>query len=245
MIGIYKIENKITKDFYIGSSNNIKKRFYFHQWNLQNQNHHSIILQRAFIKYGKENFELIILEECNQKELISREQYYLDTLNPIYNINKIADNCTGRVLSKESRDKISLKNKGKKHSEKSKKKMSETRLNNPLIFTVEMKEKISNSKKGEKNPMYGKTYKTRIEAVKKALTGKVRTQEVKDKISKANSIPIVQLDMQNNFIKDWISTMQVERELQGFLGNGITRCCRKQRKQYKNFIWRYKKDYDN
>ena len=245
MIGIYKIENKITKDFYIGSSNNIEKRFYFHKWSLKNKNHHSIVLQRAFNKYGEENFEFIILEKCSKEELISKEQVYLDTLNPIYNINKIAENCTGRILPQKSRNKISIKNKGRKHSAETRKKLSEYRLNNPLIFTDEIKLKISISKKGVNNPMYGKTYKTRVEAVVKALTGKPRSQEIKNKIGKANSISIVQLDMQNNFIRFWESTMQVERELQGFLGSGITRCCRGQRKQYKNFIWKYRTDYES
>lgn len=245
MIGIYKIENKITKDFYIGSSVNIKKRFYYHKWWLKNKNHHSIVLQRAFNKYSEENFELIILEECEKEQLLDREQHYLDSYNPIYNINKIAENCSGRILSEESRKKISLKNKGKKHSDETKRKMSDNRVSNPLIFTDEVRKKISNSKKGKNNPMYGKTYLSRIKAVKKALTGKPRPQNIKDKISKANSIPIVQLDLQENFIRYWDSTLQVERELIGFLGNGITRCCRGQRKMYKNFIWKYKKDYDN
>lgn len=245
MIGIYQIKNIITGDFYIGSSNNINRRFYLHKYSLKKQNHHSIVLQRAFNKYGEENFEFIVLEECEKEYLINKEQYYLDNYNPIYNINKIAENCTGRILSEESRKKISLKNKGRKLSEDVKKRMSEYRKNNPLIFTDEIRKKISDSKKGKNNPMYGKTYKSRVEAVKKALTGKPRPQNVKDKIGKANSIPIVQLDLQGNFIKYWDSTLQVERELVGFLGNGITRCCRGQRKTYKNYIWKYKKDYDN
>ena len=245
MIGIYQIKNIINGDFYIGSSNNINRRLYLHKYSLKKQNHHSIVLQRAFNKYGEENFEFVVLEECKNEELINKEQYYLDNLNPIYNINKIAENCTGRILSEESRNKISIKNKGKKHTEDTKKKLSEYRRNNPLNFTNEIRQKISNSKKGKNNPMYGKSYITRIEAVKKSLTGKPRPQEIKDKIGKANSIAVVQLDMQNNFIKFWDSTMQIERELQGFLGNGVTRCCKGQRKQYKNFIWKYKKDYDN
>ena len=125
MIGIYQIKNIITGDFYIGSSNNINRRLYLHKYSLKKQNHHSIVLQRAFNKYGEENFEFIVLEECEKEYLINKEQYYLDNYNPIYNINKIAENCTGRILSEESRKKISLKNKGRKLSEDVKKRMSE------------------------------------------------------------------------------------------------------------------------
>ena len=92
--------------------------------------------------------------------------------------------------------------------------------------------------------MYGKTTSDKQKkAVKEALLGKKRSQDVKDKIAKANSKPIIQLSLEGEFIKEWSSTMEVERNLDGFKGNGVTRCCRKQRKTYKNFKWTYKKDY--
>lgn len=78
MIGIYKIENKITNKMYIGSSKNISVRFIHHKSLLENNKHHSLHLQRAWNKYGKENFEFSIIEECSIKILLEREQYYLD-----------------------------------------------------------------------------------------------------------------------------------------------------------------------
>lgn len=75
-------------------------------------------------KYGLSKFNLEILEYCNKNKTIKREQYYLDLLNPEYNIFKIAgssfghkhsliskkkmsERALGRVVSKETRDKIS------------------------------------------------------------------------------------------------------------------------------------------
>lgn len=96
MIGIYEILNKDTKKSYIGSSKQIEKRWEQHLQALEKGEHHSILLQRAWNKYGKECFEFIVKEECKEEELLIREQKYLD-LKPEYNIGAQAsggDNLT-------------------------------------------------------------------------------------------------------------------------------------------------------
>jgi group I intron endonuclease len=52
-------------------------------------------IQAALLKYGHENFQLEILEYCRADELIVREQFYLDLLNPEYNILKNAYSLLG------------------------------------------------------------------------------------------------------------------------------------------------------
>lgn len=78
MIGIYKIENIINNKVYIGSSNNIERRWKEHKRLLNNNKHHSIKLQRAWNKYGSENFKFSVLEECEVDRLLYLEQYYID-----------------------------------------------------------------------------------------------------------------------------------------------------------------------
>lgn len=85
LCGIYKIINKITKEFYIGSSVNIKARFSSHMNRDARKCNGKDIFHTAVNKYKKENFELIILEICDRKNLIKREQFYYDTLKPQYN----------------------------------------------------------------------------------------------------------------------------------------------------------------
>jgi group I intron endonuclease len=85
MIGIYEIINKDTGKRYIGSSKQIEKRWEQHLQALEKGEHHSILLQRAWNKYGKECFEFTIKEECKEEELLVKEQKYLD-LKPEYNI---------------------------------------------------------------------------------------------------------------------------------------------------------------
>jgi group I intron endonuclease len=106
--GIYRIRNSITNDIYIGSSINIKDRFSCHKSFLNKNKHHSIILQRAWKKYGPDNFYFETIEECLKENLIIREQYYLDQIKPKYNISPCARNCLGIKHSLESNLKKSL-----------------------------------------------------------------------------------------------------------------------------------------
>jgi group I intron endonuclease len=101
--GIYKILNLKNGKFYVGSSVKLRKRFFDHRSSLLKQNHDNSKLQNSFNKHGINNFEFIILESKIEREkLIEREQFYIDKLNPQYNISKIADRPTyGTVKSKE------------------------------------------------------------------------------------------------------------------------------------------------
>ena len=90
MIGIYCIKNKISGKVYIGSSNNIERRFRRHRTELNTKTHSNKYLERAYEKYGKDNFEFIILEECNLQELVQREILYIkkyDSLNTLKGYN--------------------------------------------------------------------------------------------------------------------------------------------------------------
>lgn len=85
MIGIYRIKNLVNNKCYYGSSKQIEKRFTRHRKELKNNIHINCILQRAWDKYGEDNFLFEIIEECNINVLLEREQRYLD-LQPDYNI---------------------------------------------------------------------------------------------------------------------------------------------------------------
>ena len=49
-----------------------------------------MLINKALVKYGYSNFSLEILEYCDPALAISREQYYIDLLKPIYNLAKVA-----------------------------------------------------------------------------------------------------------------------------------------------------------
>ena len=80
--GIYKISNNLNKKIYIGSSKNILARWDSHMKTLNKGNHSCRHLQNFFNKYNDIMFTFEILEECDEKMLFEREQYYLDTISP-------------------------------------------------------------------------------------------------------------------------------------------------------------------
>ena len=81
--GVYKITNKITGDFYIGSSKNIKKRWVTHKSPSTHKQHPNSKLYKSMAQYGLGNFIFEVLEETDN--LKEREQYWIKQLSPTYN----------------------------------------------------------------------------------------------------------------------------------------------------------------
>lgn len=111
MIGIYKITSP-TNRVYIGQSQNIEKRFYDYKLKRCKKQPK---LYRSLLKYGVENHKFEIITECNISELNKLERYYQD----LYNVLKSGLNCvlqddgvSRRVMSQESKDKLSKTTKG-------------------------------------------------------------------------------------------------------------------------------------
>ena len=100
--GVYAIKNKMNNKVYIGSSINILNRWKKHENELNRNRHHSEHLQYAWNKYGKENFEFMILEECSEENVREREQYYIDYYTSYdaeygYNISETANPFASEV----------------------------------------------------------------------------------------------------------------------------------------------------
>lgn len=85
MVGIYQIKNKITNEIYIGSSRDIEHRWSCHKGKPSWLRHPNMRLYQDFQKYGLENFDFSMVEECEESELRQREDFYIQTLNPSYN----------------------------------------------------------------------------------------------------------------------------------------------------------------
>lgn len=88
--GVYRITNTVNGKIYVGSSKDIYNRWEEHRYALNHNNHGNIHLQRAWNKYGQNNFKFDIIETCDPLVQFEREQFYLNTLNPFddngYNI---------------------------------------------------------------------------------------------------------------------------------------------------------------
>lgn len=93
--GIYRIQSKVNNKCYIGSSVNWKVRISVHKKTLLRGTHHSKYMQNHVNKYGIDDLLFSLMESVDDHSLIEREQYYIDTLKPEFNICKIAGSCLG------------------------------------------------------------------------------------------------------------------------------------------------------
>ena len=187
--GIYKITSPIGA-VYIGESKDIYRRWNKEYKNLQCKGQRK--LYNSFMFYGVENHTFEIIKECTVKEIPYYERYYQEYYNVLdreYGLNlkysKVGDKK--QVASEETRKKQSEAQKklyesgylhpmkGKKHSEESKKKNSESQKGKKQSEETIKKrtEKIKGKKHSEE------TIKKQSEAKK----GKKRSEETKKKIS--------------------------------------------------------------
>ncbi len=224
--GIYKITNLLNGKIYIGRSSDLKSRKSKHKTKRNNT-----LISRAIFKYGHENFTFEVIEYCDVYLLIEREQYYMDLYSPYGDIgyNLLKDSSFGGWL-------------GMKHSDETKKKMSEIKRGEPWnkgkkglqMCSDETKKKMSESRKGDGNSFYGKKH----------------TQESKNKISnKAKGRdhsheykPVLQIDpLTKKVIKEWICISDVYKFFNAPSWNSnISKCCKGKQKTAYGFIWMYK-----
>lgn len=157
--GIYQIVNTINGKRYIGSSVNIGKRWKRHISQLELGTHHSVPLQRAWLKYGASAFHFGVIVICDKSELVSTEQIWLDSASPAYNVCPNAYSRLGSKWTDESRAKKSAAMKGKKVcSDETYARVGEQRKGKKLPhLSDEVKTKMSVSKMG-KSPSGSKGY---------------------------------------------------------------------------------------
>jgi group I intron endonuclease len=194
--GIYKITNVKNGKVYIGSAQNIHRRWKEHLRTLSNGTHHCKYLQNAFNKYGEKFFILSTKEliEDSSKH-IEREQFWMDyykSYNPKYGYNTRikAESNLGVKYSEETKQRISLANKGKKRSEEFKQKRRLAKGKNSPMWgkkhSEETKKRMSLSAKGK---IKSEEHRQNLSLAKKGKgnkwKGRKHTEETKKKMSLA------------------------------------------------------------
>lgn len=204
MTGIYCIENIISHKRYIGQSSNIERRWRDHVTKLANGSHDNDYLQRSWNKYGREAFSFYVVKICNIEELNREEVKYIalfNSYNKGFNLTKGGEGTRGCFHSDEYKQMMSDKFKGRKLSEETKAKIGKANQR-PCVMTeakkegfkktaeklrgrsitAEHRQKISESLKGRIPWNKGKS----VSKEQHGFYGKHHTDEVKEKISKAN-----------------------------------------------------------
>ena len=169
---IYVTENLINGKLYIGQHTcDYDKQF------TDGYLGSGVAIRKAIEKYGKENFERIILEYAESpEELNELEAKYVDEevikSKRFYNL-ETGGKCNNNV-SEETKQKISIASKGHFVSEETKKKMS-IRMsgeNNPMFGRI-----------GQLNPFYGRHHTDEAkQALRNYHLGKHQTEETKNKL---------------------------------------------------------------
>jgi len=179
--GIYCIENTIDGKRYIGASYTIRDRIINHLSYFKRETHPNLHLLSAVKKYGIKNFKCYVIEYC-ELDVYDREIYWIalyDTIKPDKGYNMSSGGESG--------------NNGMKHSEETKRKMSEAHKNP----SEETRNKLSKVHKGTHHS--DKARKKMSEAQKgrhhsderrnknsEAQKGKLLSKETKRKMSEAH-----------------------------------------------------------
>ena len=245
--GIYKIINKTNNHIYVGSAVDLKGRWSTHKNRLKDNKHHSIYLQRAYNKYGADNFVFEIIEECSKDDLIKREQYYFDLLKPNYNVAKIAGSSLGLKHSKESSLKKSLN-----HAFKGK--FGKDSLSSIPLYQYDQNgnfiKKWHSGADVERDLSFcaaniRKTFKTHTLCYGFYWTPEYMGEKIdnvpKPKDRKRTKKPIEQYDLNWNFIKEWDSAIDasgafLEKKKGGFANEAL----KDPSKTCYGFHWKYK-----
>ncbi len=85
---IYMITNSIDNRVYIGSSIDYCRRKSEHYNNLRNNRHHNVHLQRFYNKHGKDSLFFVVLNRCNNEDLLLLEKFYMNQYSNKFNISK-------------------------------------------------------------------------------------------------------------------------------------------------------------
>jgi group I intron endonuclease len=255
---IYKITSPSGK-IYIGQTNDIEKRKIHYEKLLCKAQR---LLYSSIKKYGWDNHKLEVLLEVNDvSELLQLEietifKHKTNTVrHPNGNGMNLTDGGEGvsgpksnewknkmkeKWASKEYREKLSkifntLEHKeicrnrqiGKKLSEETKNKMKERWDSN------EYKEKMSIKLKKPKIP---RTLEHSLK-ISKSNKGKIFSDEHKTKLRNKKIKPIVQINLDGQIVKEWVSIKQAEVNLGIY---NISRVCKGNQETAGGYKWKYK-----
>ena len=151
---IYKIVHIPTQRCYVGhTTQGAQWRWYGHLYCLIRGTHLSKYMQNVWNKYGQDEFEFVLIEYCDPKDRLVREQYWIDELDSVFNTAKVAGTTYGTKRTVEVRKKFSeIQTKMQTaqrflHTEEAQKR------HNEVMKTKEYREKMSKVMKGKKKSL--------------------------------------------------------------------------------------------
>lgn len=224
--GIYCIENLTTNKKYIGQSVDVDGRWNKHKSELNHGNHDNDYLQKAWKKYGENDFKFYVLEYCDHLELNEREIYYIDFYNTLdrdqgYNLKSGGQNNgskpTDYVRQKQSK---ALKHFYEKNND-ARNKRREDALRQ--WADPDIKQKIV----GENNGMYGKCHTEEAKA-------KIRASRIGKPSSHRNTSSVLCVELNQIFV----DALTASKEFSCQSGT-ILRACRNEKYTCSGYHWKF------
>lgn len=173
--------NEVTGKRYIGSAVNFAKRWDSHKWELRHGTHHSVHLQRAWLKHGAENLKFRPILICAKSHVLFYEQLVLDAYGPEYNICRIAGNILGLKRSDETRAKLSAARKKYVISDETRQKLSIAQ--SARVYPRDVVEKIRTANTGQKRSAEARARMAAAQMGKTNAKGHRLSAEVRAKMS--------------------------------------------------------------
>jgi group I intron endonuclease len=241
---IYCIINNINGKQYVGlTTRNVNESMSYYG--------SGIHITRAIKKYGKANFNKVILEEITDKDKLStRERYWINELNTIspngYNLTDGGER--GYTISDESLEIMSKKARKFMLSDKNTRRGStyptewRQNISNALTGRTLSKEHRDNLKKAKVGTT---THPNSIKALKKCgktRKGKSLSTEMIQKLQKVQPTNVVVLQMDKNtgeILNEYFSIHEAQRQTK-IWATSICMCCGGKIKTSGGFKWEYK-----
>ncbi len=254
--GIYAIQSP-TDAIYVGQSVDIYKRFCLYR-NLHCKSQPRIYNSLKKHTPEKHIFRIVYLmgKNASQVDYDYREQeiirLFKDNGYELLNLTIGGGGIRGYKWTDQQRKKMSEAKKGKrtgsegtffgkKHTEETKKIISEKRK--LIKLTLSHKEKLHNSRRGKPAWNSGIKYSSEQKLnVYNGWLGKKHLLSTIEKMRRSSNRrkKCYQYDRDNNFIKEWNCVGDAAREL-NIQRSDIGACCRDKLKTAGNFIWKYER----
>jgi group I intron endonuclease len=156
--GIYKIIDRDSSRFYVGSAVCFVRRWNYHIYRLSKRTHPNRIIQ-AIWNLDASRLSMVVVEvvaSSAKDDLLRREQFHLDEAfqsgRNCMNVLKIAGSHQGAKRSNETKQKLSRASIGRIHSEEARAKMRVAKLGKPL--SAEHRRKIGLQSAGKPGPIH-------------------------------------------------------------------------------------------
>jgi group I intron endonuclease len=196
--GIYAIYLEDGRCYVGSTSQSFKKRWSEHRQRLSNSKHPNLYLVRAWHKYGADAFKFVILEIVdfsNEAMRIERENHWINTLSPEFNMAPVAGSVFGIKRREETKELLRNLNiqywkenprpKGYKRSDEIGKAISEGRMG--IKFSEEHIANLSASLQGRDSPRKGVTLTAETKSkISKNRRGIPRSEEASEQAAESN-----------------------------------------------------------